>query len=128
MHGRPPSLRGKEPRAGAPSGSRRIVRSRRSRKAGHWRPMGEDSGGRPRASAEVPVPLGVASNPVPDSSAASRRAVVAPLPQKAPVERPSKHAEPVGPAPQRDVTFLVLPAGALVSIDSGPAEGLFQKT
>jgi len=77
-------------------------------------------------SREVAVDLGGSSLPVPVVAASgAARAFVAP---KLSADRQTRHVEPAGPLLQRDVTFVIVPKGALVSIDEGPPEELFLKT
>jgi serine/threonine-protein kinase len=67
---------------------------------------------------ETSIRVAPVASTAPVASVAAARPFVADRP-------PVRHIEP--PA-QREVSFVVVPSGALVSIDNGPPEELFQKT
>jgi hypothetical protein len=79
----------------------------------------------PAPSQEVAIDLAHSALPVPVLSA-SGAARVAVVPKPSP-DRQTRHVESTMPL-QRDVTFVIVPKGALVSIDDGPPEELFLKT
>jgi eukaryotic-like serine/threonine-protein kinase len=69
----------------------------------------------------------------PPAQAASHESLAVLVPSALPVVRPAgseraRHPVEVEPAAERDVSFVVVPPGAQVSIDGGQLEQLFQKT
>jgi serine/threonine protein kinase len=91
---------------------------------------------KPLPSRQPPVPTQpslAAALPAEPPVASAAVSVSVPLPNTAPTkasERPLRHqAEPTPPAPvpNREVTFVIVPKSALVSIDDGPPEERFMK-
>ena len=78
----------------------------------------------PAPSSLVAAPPSAEAVPV----ASARAALSAPVVAKSAAERSPRHTDPIEPAAPREVTFVINPKGALVSIDDGPEEELFLKT
>ena len=79
----------------------------------------------PSASAVEPAVSSAAVMAIPTAAVGKPAAPVAPKPVIT-GERAPRHLE--GPPATREVSFLLVPKGALVSIDEGPPEELFMKT